>query len=704
MSVPADAGSHMQGGANLRQDLAGSRADGARTSHRAYGAAATAMLAAVLPGLPDMVANYVHAMFARIDAGDAALRIAALPESELQERLERHRRHVLAVLDPGVGRAEVLAAGERMGLDDALAGLDSALLADACMACMDEFIAQAASTLQPPSQRAELERALLWRLLDDMNARIAGLTKVVRAYQQEAMAALPRAATPWSECIDAQLFRLVQLPGIVACAMIRPDADGVFRIESFAGHEAMRVFLDGDGDSPPRLETHARRSLGLSVPAWRNGSIEIAGSYASDPRCSARRAAWERARSRVEVSSVAAIPVLDRARHTVTLLLVYGRATNQFASAAMRVFVEGLQRRLGTVWEQSNSLRPLQLVREEQARSWRERLFAGGLEMFMQPIVHLRDGRVGKVEALARLRCEDGSVVSPGAFLPLLGETELHWLFREGLEQSLSWIRRWDSAGLAVDVSLNLPPSALVDARCLTWVDGALRRHGLPARRLTLEILETQHLDSELQQRATEAMSRLGVLMAMDDLGAGYSSLKRLASSRFDLIKIDQALFRHIYTAPLNTLNLVGSLIHLGRDYDCEVVVEGLEDPGMIEVAGLLGASFGQGWGLGRPMEPGRLPGWMGEHSTTSRSEEIATPMGALASAWNHVRHGTAHGEAALRECPLTAFLLRQGRDARQVRQLHERLHLMGHSRESGAEFLDWFVARMPRGPESVQT
>lgn len=673
--------------------------DGGQASGTGVGASegeALALLEALAPRRDELARGLARNWLgAIVDSGAAPA--TARSEEDLQALHQRFESHARELLSASVPRPELAAAGRRMGIADALCGLDAALLSQACSEGAGPFAMQAAAALPAGARGQRLALIVMQRLLDDLHARIAGLTEVVRAYQQEAVAPLPGAATPWAQFVDEQLQRLAELPGIVACATLRPDAQGVFRVEALAGHPAMRAFLAGDGhDQLPRLDARAQHGQGLVAPAWRSGTIVHAGRYGTDSRTTAWRRTWNQLSAQVELCSSVAIPVLDRAGHPVQLLLIYGSAPNQFESAAMRVFVEGLQRRFGMVWEQANHLRPVQPVPEAQARAWRERLFAGGLEMFVQPIVDLRGGAVSKVEALARLRCEDGSVVSPGLFLPLLGEAELHWLFREGLEQALSWLARWDALGIRLDMSLNLPPSTLVDTRCVDWVREALQRHGLQPGRLSLELLETQQIEAGVQHRAIESLSQLGVRLAMDDLGAGYSSLKRLASSRFDLIKIDQELFRQIHAAPLNTLNLVGSLIHLGADYDCEIVVEGLEDAGMIEVAAVLGAGQGQGWGLGRPMEPERLQAWMAQREPLPAGGAIATSMGALACAWDHARHGASQGSQALSACPLSAYLARQGGDARRITQLHARQHLSLLSRQERSEMLEWFARRLP--------
>jgi EAL domain-containing protein (putative c-di-GMP-specific phosphodiesterase class I) len=90
--------------------------------------------------------------------------------------------------------------------------------------------------------------------------------------------------------------------------------------------------------------------------------------------------------------------------------------------------------------------------------------------MAMQPIVDLRDGRLAKVEALARLVLEDGTVIAPDVFIPLLRQAELDRLFVCGLDQALAALVAWEAEGLVVDVSINLPPLTLAEPACASWV------------------------------------------------------------------------------------------------------------------------------------------------------------------------------------------------------------------------------------------
>ena len=265
------------------------------------------------------------------------------------------------------------------------------------------------------------------------------------------------------------------------------------------------------------------------------------------------------------------------------------------------------------------------------ARLCRERLLDGGLHMYLQPVVDLHTGACVKVEALARLQLEDGRVLSPAQFLPALGEAELDRLFRDGLEQLLGHVREWDAQGTRMDVGINLAPSSLLNPACPGWVASALSRHGIEPSRLTLELLETQDVDFQMHVAAVLRLKDLGVLLAMDDLGAGYSSLQRLAQLPFDVIKLDQSLTLNMRRDPLQTLCLVRSLVRLAAELGRLLVVEGVEDPGVIEAVLECGARYGQGYGIARPMPAATLLAWKRDFRLAARNGEIRTFLGMLA-------------------------------------------------------------------------
>lgn len=318
--------------------------------------------------------------------------------------------------------------------------------------------------------------------------------------------------------------------------------------------------------------------------------------------------------------------------------------------------------------------------------------------MYMQPVVDLHTGRLVKVEALARLQCPDGQVIRPGEFLPLLGDAELDRLFRVGLDEVLGQLMCWDAQSLTPGVSVNLPPSTLLDADCPGWVQDALLRFGVSPQCITFELLESQGMDHPLQAEALDRLLKLGVNLAMDDLGSGHSSLRRLASLPFETIKIDKSLLLRIRQDPIHTLSLVRAIIQVGLDLDREVIVEGLEDNGIIEVARILGAPLGQGYGLARPMPADQVLAWSQSFKLPTPSDSIQTFLGALAHHWLGMRRiamGVQATTRSLPDCPVTRFLEEQGLSDSEAAGWHTQVHSGVDMQTSSRRFMEWLIERV---------
>lgn len=328
---------------------------------------------------------------------------------------------------------------------------------------------------------------------------------------------------------------------------------------------------------------------------------------------------------------------------------------------------------------------------------YRERLFGGGLEMFMQPAVDLDAGAVHLFESLARLRLGDGSLLPPAAFLPHLSAAETARLFREGLDQALSCLAAWEGQGLSARVSVNIAPSTLLDPDCPAFVAEALRRHAIAPQRLVLELLETETADWDLLRGPLDRLVTLGVGLAMDDLGAGYSSLKRLSMLPFTAVKIDRDMLTGLRTSPLETLSLIATLVQIGRDFDMTVVAEGLEDLGMTEAVAVLGARYGQGYHLARPMPAAEVPGWMADFESRDCQRRLRTALGALAFHWKFLRLGSPHPHA-VEDCPFTGYLESRGGRQEDVHRWHGQQHRADSSSGASRMIVDWLVRDIRRG------
>ena len=310
-------------------------------------------------------------------------------------------------------------------------------------------------------------------------------------------------------------------------------------------------------------------------------------------------------------------------------------------------------------------------------------------------MVDLRCGKPDLVEALARLRLEDGTLASPAEFLPGFGETELVRLFRDGLNQALTQLQAWEAQGVKLVVSLNLPPAVLNNPECHTWVKQALRERGMAPSRLRLELLEAEELyDVSRRDAAMAAFATLGVHLLMDDLGAGHSSLLRLRTLPFSAVKIDQGLVREAPRDPLRVIGFIGSLVRLALSLDLHVIVEGLESPALVETAAILGATAGQGYALAHPMPAAEVPGWMQGFELRLDPQHPQTALGALAGHWSW-EHGVRYaGARAMHDegtCALGRFIMSQGLGGSDLDSAHRQMHqaVVEHGPES-AEYRQW--------------
>lgn len=284
------------------------------------------------------------------------------------------------------------------------------------------------------------------------------------------------------------------------------------------------------------------------------------------------------------------------------------------------------------------------------------RVPVGELVMFMQPIIDLGSGQVRQVEALARLRTPSGEIETPDKFLPHYSRERLVEVFKQGLDQALRWVSRWEAEGIVLNVSVNVPPELLTDPGSADWVRDALAHHDVAANRLSLEVLETQEINLGASDKTVRELVRLGVKLHLDDLSSGFSTLKRLTDIPFDVIKIDRHIFDQVHVRPLQVLTVLAAITRLGTGLGYGTVVEGIEDDERLEVSAVLGARSGQGFHFARAMSPEEVGPWLEQFSMPYREGRLTTALGALAYHWSH-GGGEWPDHPPREQCPLTAYL-----------------------------------------------
>ncbi|MGY2002808.1 EAL domain-containing protein [Blastococcus sp. SYSU DS1024] len=222
--------------------------------------------------------------------------------------------------------------------------------------------------------------------------------------------------------------------------------------------------------------------------------------------------------------------------------------------------------------------------------------------VFLQPQVDLRDGRIVGAEALVRWNHPTRGLLSPAHLLPAAEQAGLlRPLTDRVLELALAATARW-WPGREVPVSVNLSAANVTDLDLAGKVAAALHRHGLPARALTLELVEdTLMADPERGRTVLADLRASGVRTSIDDYGTGYSSLAYLRHLPADELKLDRSLTADVDRDP-RAAAIVQSTVALAHALGLSLVAEGVETLATSATLARLGCDVAQGYALARPM------------------------------------------------------------------------------------------------------
>ncbi|MDE1894492.1 MAG: EAL domain-containing protein [Xanthomonadaceae bacterium] len=640
----------------------------------------------------ELVTNqFIAALYETLAETPEARRVlASLSPAELQALHIRQAEHLRFLLDPSSTQELILQRASQLGRVHALVNVKSSLLIQTSTLYRTLLVNQLGKTTLRASERNQLQWLINARMEDDIKAQLLAHEAVQESYLACLAAEFPAVSSRWMDTIDMEMDVLNRLPGVKAVVLMRLDRSGAFVVEAFAGSIGKQVAqILSDPETSALVDASVPRGQGLTAQSWRSGKIHISASYQNDPRY----AAWHELVAYLGIRSTMALPIMDPLGHPVAVLGFYGAYPNQFSSSWMLPFAHGIQRRWSRAWQACNEA-PSLVLTPDVAQSYRTRLFDDGLALYMQPIVDLGTGKVVKVEALARLQLDGNRLIYPDAFIPLLGDVELARLFQLCLEKLLTHLTRWHRQGLVIGGSVNLHPSTFQNPETAALVAEALSRHGIAPQHLSLELLEFGGLEGPAQHEAFERISETGVSIEMDDLGSGFSSLQRLSALPFASTKIDRSLVSSMRKDPLKTFSMLAALIALSQDMHRPVVLEGLEEPSMIEVASVLGAAYGQGYALARPMAAEAIPAWAGSFSLSAAPRPIHTFLGALACLWWTNRSFQGQWPKAKADCPLARFLEAQGPAAIEALAWYGQMRDDADGADGGARLQAWLLRK----------
>jgi EAL domain-containing protein (putative c-di-GMP-specific phosphodiesterase class I) len=234
----------------------------------------------------------------------------------------------------------------------------------------------------------------------------------------------------------------------------------------------------------------------------------------------------------------------------------------------------------------------------------------GHFELHFQPQLDLLTGEISAVEALLRWPHPRLGFVPPMKFLPLAEEAHLMpALTRWVLDRALAQCAAWRAAGQPVTVSVNASPANLLESGFTEDLQQLLTRHGVPAEALVLEVTETSIIANlEATTRVVRTLRDLGVVVSIDDFGAGFTSLAYLRDLAVGELKLDGIFVTGLAAGGRERdVELVRATIELGHAMGLRVVAECIEDKATLDLLSDLGCDLGQGYFIGRPAPADRL-------------------------------------------------------------------------------------------------
>jgi len=237
----------------------------------------------------------------------------------------------------------------------------------------------------------------------------------------------------------------------------------------------------------------------------------------------------------------------------------------------------------------------------ELREAWEKRQF----QVYYQPLVDSGNRRWVGCEALVRWAHPERGIVHPETFVPLLEETGLIvevglFVMREACRQMAAWRQSLDGR---LVVSVNLSARQFADPNLLEDVRSVLAETTLPADALIVEVTETfLAMDPDYASKVLTELRALGVAVAIDDFGVGYSSLSSLRHLPVDILKIDRSFVSQAPTDPIDA-SIAEAIAALARGLHLTLVAEGVETEAQADFTRNIGCQKHQGYLFARPLD-----------------------------------------------------------------------------------------------------
>ena len=231
------------------------------------------------------------------------------------------------------------------------------------------------------------------------------------------------------------------------------------------------------------------------------------------------------------------------------------------------------------------------------------------LQLYYQPKIDLKTGKIMGVEALIRWIKPDGTVIKPDSFVPIAESSHLigkisEFVLNEGCRQN----KLWQKMGYPnIVMSINFTSTDFYQNDLKEKVLDSLAMSGLDPQWLEVELTETLALsDIDFAVAQMNKLRDLGVKLAMDDFGTGYSSLSYLQMLPITLLKLDRSFITAIQHDNI-AYEIVSAVIRIAKSKRIETIAEGIENTGQEDILRQAGCDYGQGYLYGKPMPASKM-------------------------------------------------------------------------------------------------
>lgn len=234
-----------------------------------------------------------------------------------------------------------------------------------------------------------------------------------------------------------------------------------------------------------------------------------------------------------------------------------------------------------------------------------EGLEKGEFTFFVQPQCNITTGQIVGAEALVRWQKEDGELLLPGGFIPVLEKNKMiDQLDRYIWEKVCKWLRSWIDQGYSpVPISINVSRIDIFAMDVPQYIFSLLEKYQIPEDFIKIEITESAYTENNNRISATvNTLRRRGLTVMMDDFGCGYSSLNMLKNIPVDVLKLDMRFLRFEEEERQKTANILEAIVNMAGLLHLPIVVEGVEDERQEKFVQNLGCRYTQGFYYYKPL------------------------------------------------------------------------------------------------------